>query len=122
MIVDWTDDKTVLIDGPQMPRVLYPVRRLTLTKFVLKVQRGAKGGEVAKAWKAEGLQKKWEGSTTAMKKAARDRRAQLNDYERFAVMINRKQRSYAVRALASKMAGQKKGPVKKAVEKAKGKK
>jgi len=122
VIVDWTDDRSVLIDGPHMPRVLYPLRRLTLTKFVLNIERGARGGVIAKAWKAEGLQAKWDASTTATKKTARDRRAQLNDYERFAVMINRKQRSYAVRALAAKALAGQKGPVKKAAEKAKGKK
>ena len=41
----------------------------------------------------------------------------MNDYERFAVMINRKQRSYAVRALAAKALAGQKGPAKKAAGK-----
>lgn len=88
------------MDGPNFPRVLYPLRRLTLTKFKIAIQRGSNTGSVIKGWKAADIAKKWEESSTAKKNAARAKRASLNDYDRFAVMINRKQRSYAVRALA----------------------
>ena len=35
IIVDIADQKRVLIEGKDFPRVLYPVKRLTLTKLLI---------------------------------------------------------------------------------------
>ncbi len=123
VIVDWVNAKQMLIDGEDFPRCLYPMRRLTLTKFRLPILRGARTSTVHKAAKAFELAKKFAASPPAQKMEQRNKRAALSDFDRFSVMINRKRRSFAVRQLAKKIGGTgAKGPVKKAVAAAKGKK
>jgi large subunit ribosomal protein L14e len=92
----------MLVDGENFPRTLYPIRRLTLTKFRLPLLRGARTSTVVKAAKTFALQKKWEASPSAQKIATHAKRANLSDFERFSVMVNRKRRSFAVRAIAKK--------------------
>ena len=104
----------MLVDGAAFPRVLYPLRRLTLTKFTLPILRGARTGTVLKAAKAFDLEKKWATSSIAQKFAARQTRANLSDYDRFAVMINRKRRAFTVRQIAKGASGAKKVAAKKA--------
>lgn len=60
VIVDVLNENKVLVDGDNFPRVIYCLRRLTLTKFVLPIQCGARSKQVLKAIKAFDLQKKWE--------------------------------------------------------------
>lgn len=59
------------------------------------------------------LKEKWEQSSTAKKIAVRGKRASLNDFDRFKVMINRKNRSFKIRQLAKKIAGGAAGAKKK---------
>lgn len=114
VIVDLIDDNSVLVDGKTFPRVQYPLSRLTLSKFCLPVLRGARTGTVIKAMKDFDLQKKWDNSSVAKKFALRQKRANLSDYERFAVMVNRKRRSFAVRKFAKNiLAGGKKKVISK---------
>ena len=42
VIADIANENKVLVDGENMPRVLYPLKRLTLTKYRLPVLRGAR--------------------------------------------------------------------------------
>lgn len=108
----------MLVDGENFPRVLYPIRRLTLTKFKLPILRGARTSTVVAAAKKFGLQQKWEASTQAQKIATHAKRANLSDFERFSVMVNRKRRSFAVRAIAKKsLATASKAPAKAAAKK-----
>ena len=46
VIVDIADMNRVLVEGPTsgFPRVLYPLRRLTLTGLKMKILRGARTG------------------------------------------------------------------------------
>lgn len=46
VIVDIADENRVLVEGPTngFPRVLYPLRRLTLTGLRLPILRGARTG------------------------------------------------------------------------------
>ncbi len=117
VIVDWCNATKMLVDGENFPRVLYPIRRLTLTKFKLPLLRGARTSTVRDAAKKFGLQQKWEASSQSQKIATHAKRANLSDLERFSVMVNRKRRSFAVRAIAKKTlnAGSK-GPVKTAAK------
>lgn len=121
VIVDWVNAKQVLVDGEGFPRCLYPVRRLTLTKYVVPgLLRGARSSNVLKAAKKFELAKKFAACPPALKMEQAKKRASLNDFDRFSVMINRKRRSFAVRKLAAKMVGgAKKGPVKKVAAAAK---
>ena len=111
LIVDWADSKRILVEGAKgnFPRVLYPLRRLQLTKIKIDLNRGARSGAVQKAWKANKVDEKWASTPVAKKLAIKAQRANLDDFQRFAVMINRKQRAFAVRKLVSKQLNPKKG-------------
>ena len=58
---------------------------------------------------------KWAATGVAKKMALRTKRASLNDFDRFKVMINRKNRSFKLRQLAKKIGA----PAKKAAAPAK---
>merc|ERR1712147_525311 len=86
LVVDWADAKKILIEGAKFPRCLYPLRRLTMTKVKIPLNRGARSGAVQKAWAAK-------------KVDVKQKRANLDDFARFSVMLNRKARAHAVRKL-----------------------
>ena len=66
------------------------------------------------------LNEKWNLSSIAKKIAVRSKRANLTDFDRFKVMINRKNRSFKLRQLAKKITGgaKKAAPAKAAPAKA----
>ena len=103
IIVDIRDQNCVLVDGPNFPRVLYPLKRLTLTNFKVPMLRGARTKTVLKAFTEHKLTNKWEESAPAKKIARKAKRDSLNDFERFQVMIARKGRSNAIRKCAKKV-------------------
>lgn len=98
-IVDVADQNRVLVDGENFPRMMVPLKRLSLTRMKLPLQMGARTGTFVKAAKKAGLAAKWAETPFAKKLVKRNKRASLNDLERFQVMINRKQRSLAIRKM-----------------------
>mmetsp|Transcript_7155 Transcript_7155/g.6243 ORF Transcript_7155/g.6243 Transcript_7155/m.6243 type:complete len:157 (+) Transcript_7155:27-497(+) len=111
IIVDILNTQKVLVDGPTtgFPRTLYPVKRLTLTKFKINILRGARTGVVKKAALEAKVNEQWESCSMAKKLALREKRASLNDLQRFKVMIQRKNRSFKIRKLAKKITSAGKG-------------
>merc|ERR1712176_1648091 len=103
VIVDFADQNRALVDGEGFPRVLYPIKRLTLTKLVVPINRGARTGNLLKAIEEFGLNEKWAATPTAKKLAMRETRAGLTDFERF-----KKRRADVVRKLVSKAISKKK--------------
>jgi large subunit ribosomal protein L14e len=101
VIADMADGNRVLVDGPGFPRVLYPLKRLTLTRLRLNILRGARSGTIKKAAEKFGLTAKWEQTSAFQKMNRFNIRAQTTDMDRFRVMINRKNRNYQVRELAA---------------------
>merc|ERR1712195_432157 len=88
-IVDIRDQGYVFVDGPGFTRQMYPLSRLTLTKYTIPIMRGARPGTVAKA-------------PQGVKQARFSTRQNLTDFERFSVMCNRKRRADAVRKITKK--------------------
>lgn len=114
VIVDIADTKRVLVDGMgKFPRVIYPLERLTLTKLRVPVLRGARTGTLTKAAKTFELEKKWLATKVQQKLARFQRRSELTDFERFTVMVLRKQRSYALGPITFAALGGKKAPAAK---------
>ena len=111
VIVDIADQNRVLVDGEDFPRVLYPLKRLTLTKLLVPLSKGARSGTLEAASEEYGLEKKWEETPTAKMLAKREKRAELTDFERFKVMRQRKSRSHAVKKLVHRAISKK--PAKK---------
>lgn len=63
----------------------------------IEIQRGARSSTLAKAVKAAGLADKWAKTPFASKLAKKNVRAGLNDLQRFQAMVNKRQRSLAIR-------------------------
>ncbi|XP_066148342.1 large ribosomal subunit protein eL14 [Euwallacea fornicatus] len=84
-IVDVIDQTRVLVDGPEtnVPRSQIRLNQLHLTKFRITHPFSASTRVVRKAWKSEKVLEKWENSVWAKKVAAKQKRAQLTDFDRF---------------------------------------
>ncbi|ORY92519.1 ribosomal protein L14-domain-containing protein [Leucosporidium creatinivorum] len=94
-IVEIIDHNRALIEGPVtgVPRQSFAYRRLTLTPFVLKkLPRAAGTTTVKKVWEASEVSAKWEASSWAKKRAAQQARRNTSDFDRFEIMLLKKQR------------------------------
>lgn len=95
-----------LIDGAKtsgVPRQGISCAHVTLTPILIdKLPRGARSGTVEKYWKKADVDAQWGASAWAKKIAAREARRQLSDFDRFKVMVLRKQRRYQVRKAFAK--------------------
>lgn len=99
-----TNCSQVLIDGPSTPRQSIALARIILTPLVLeKLPRGARTGAVQAAWEKAGIDAKWQESAWAKKRAQRERRRALTDFERFKVLRLRKQARFEVRKALAKV-------------------
>ncbi|KAI8809492.1 ribosomal protein L14-domain-containing protein [Cladochytrium replicatum] len=95
VIVDIIDHARVLVDGPTtgVARQALGFKRLSLTPIVLKgLPRTAGTRVVKKVIEKEDLTGKWEATAWAQKIAQRQKRAALSDFDRFKVMLAKKQR------------------------------
>ncbi|GAA5862976.1 hypothetical protein JCM8547_003637 [Rhodosporidiobolus lusitaniae] len=104
-IVEIIDHNRALIEGPStgVPRQAFAYRRLVLTPYVLKkLPRAAGTTTVKKVWDASEVEAKWAKSAWAAKRAASQKRRETSDFERFEVMLLKKQRRRLVQAAAAK--------------------
>ena len=65
MIADIADSHRVLIVNPfdKFKRVLFPLRRLSLTNLKIKILRGARNSTIKKAVEEYKLKEKWDKSS-----------------------------------------------------------
>ncbi|CAG9761622.1 unnamed protein product [Ceutorhynchus assimilis] len=84
-IVDVIDQTRVLVDGPEtkVPRTQIRINQLHLTKFKINHPFTASTRVVRKAWKDGKVLENWENSVWSKKIAAKEKRAQLTDFDRF---------------------------------------
>lgn len=103
-IVEIVDQKKVLIDGPVcgVPRQSINLGQVVLTPLAYNLPRGARTATVSKKFTAAGVAEKWAASSWAKKIAQRERRIALTDFERFQVMVLKKQKRYAVKKVLAK--------------------
>ena len=87
-----------LVDGPSRNPDLVVDRHATalgnvvLTPIVIeKLPRAAGRGAVAKAWEKSEVEQKWDQSAWAKRRALREKRRGLSDFERFKVLRLTKQ-------------------------------
>ncbi|CAH0547410.1 unnamed protein product [Brassicogethes aeneus] len=94
-IVDVIDQTRVLVDGPtqNVPRTQLRLNQLHLTKFRLKIPHSAGTRVVRKAWNDNKIDEKWQESVWAKKIAAKEKRAQLSDFDRFKLRRARSRRN-----------------------------
>lgn len=77
--------------------------KVVLTQIVLPgLDRDASADVVNKKWSSEDIDAKWAATSWAKKLAVRQKRAGLSDFERFQVMVLRKQRRDAMKKLSAK--------------------
>ncbi|BGP16718.1 hypothetical protein JCM10213_009136 [Rhodosporidiobolus nylandii] len=106
-IVEIIDHNRALIDGPStgVPRQAFTYRRLVLTPYVLKkLPRAAGSSTVKKVWDASEVEAKWQASAWCKKREAQQLRRQATDFDRFQIMVLKKQRRRLVQAAAAKAA------------------
>jgi len=98
VIVDVIDQNRALVDGPctGVVRQSMNFKQLHLTKFVLEFPHGARTKTVRKAWEKADITKKFEETTWAKKIAAREKRQQLTDFDRFKLMKAKQARNRLV--------------------------
>merc|ERR1719498_2026159 len=100
-IVDIVDQRRVIVDGPEketgVRRHMMPIRRLSLTDFKSEIPRAAREKTLKKALAKDGVMKKWGETAWAKKLAAKKVRSEMNDFERFKLMVARKKRSAEVK-------------------------
>ncbi|KAF8472590.1 ribosomal protein L14-domain-containing protein [Kalaharituber pfeilii] len=99
-VVEIVDHKRVLIDGPKtgVPRQAISLSHVTLTPIVVPdIPRAARSGVVGKYWENDDVDSKWAASAWAKKIASREKRRELTDFDRFKVLVLKKQRRYEVR-------------------------
>ena len=104
-IIDIVDQNKCLIDGPAeitgVTRQVISYTRIALTDFTVKIQMNARQKTLKKAWAEGDVMAKWEATSWAKKLSAKKKRASLSDFDRFKVMVARKQKSEII---AKKMA------------------
>ncbi|KAI6947480.1 hypothetical protein KC321_g19070, partial [Hortaea werneckii] len=108
------DHRRVLVEGfssdasKVVPRHAAPLSYVTLTGIVIpKVPLGVGHTALQKLWNNEKVEEKWANSKTAKTSAQLMRRRQLNDFERFKVMVLRKQARFETRKTLASSRGKK---------------
>lgn len=93
-----------MVDGPEtgVPRQAFNLGHVVLTPLTFALPRGSRTSVVSKKWAASGVTEKWNATSWAKKIAQRERRSTLSDFERFQVMVLRKQKRYAVKKATAK--------------------
>lgn len=91
-----TNRSQILVDGPSksagVPRHSASVAHILLTPIVIKdLPRGIRASALLKKWEEEGVEKQWKESPAARARVQTERRRELTDFERFKVMILKKQ-------------------------------
>lgn len=95
VIAEILDHNRAIIEGPTsgVKRQALAFRRMNLTPFTLQsLPRGAGPTVVKKHFEQAEIAKKWAASSWAKKLEAVQRRKQTSDFERFQIMLLKKQR------------------------------
>lgn len=85
-----------MIEGPAnsgVKRQVISYSRIALTDLTVNISKSAGKKELAAAWEEADIQSKWDASSWAKKLVRQQKRAKLTDFDRFKVMVARKQRS-----------------------------
>ncbi|CAI5757103.1 unnamed protein product [Candida verbasci] len=93
-IVEIIDQKRALIDGPKVQRQAISLNKVVLTPHKISLPRGSRTATVLKKFESSDVASKWEASSWAKKLATKERRRELSDFDRFKVMVLKKQRRY----------------------------
>ncbi|KAL8158350.1 large ribosomal subunit protein eL14z-like [Apium graveolens] len=103
VIVDVIDQNRALVDAPDMVRGQMNFKRLTLTDITVDINRTPKKKDLVKAMEAADVKNKWENSSWGRKFIVQKRRAALNDFDRFKLMLAKIKKASLVREELAKL-------------------
>ncbi|KAK1362571.1 Ribosomal protein L14 [Heracleum sosnowskyi] len=103
VIVDVIDQNRALVDAPEMVRGQMNFKRLTLTDITIDINRTPKKKVLVKAMEAADVKNKWENSSWGRKFIVQKRRAALNDFDRFKLMLAKIKKASLVREELAKL-------------------
>ncbi|KAK8966958.1 hypothetical protein KSP40_PGU021394 [Platanthera guangdongensis] len=103
VIVDVIDQNRALIDAPDMVRGQINFKRLSLTDFKIDIPRIPKKSKLIAALDAADVKNKWEKSSWGRKLIVQKKRASLNDFDRFKVMLAKIKRGHSIRRELSQL-------------------
>lgn len=92
-----------LVDAPDMVRGQVNFKRLSLTDIKIDIPRIPKKKSLIAAMEAADVKNKWENSSWGRKLIVQKRRASLNDFDRFKVMLAKIKRGGAIRQELAKL-------------------
>jgi len=75
-------------------RQVVSFKRLTLTDFKLNIQINAREKYLNKAWKEDDIETKWKNTNLAKKMAAKIKKDNLTDFQRFQIIEVRKDKRF----------------------------
>ncbi|XP_076926487.1 large ribosomal subunit protein eL14z-like [Bidens hawaiensis] len=87
VIVDVIDQNRALVDSPDMVRGQMNFKRLTLTDIKIDIKRVPNKKTLIAAMEAADVKNKWENSSWGRKFIVQKKRASLNDFDRFKIML-----------------------------------
>ncbi|KAI4357386.1 hypothetical protein L6164_001338 [Bauhinia variegata] len=103
VIVDVVDQNRALVDSPDMVRTQMNFKRLSLTDIKIDIKRVPKKKDLLNAMEAADVKKKWESSSWGRKLIVQKKRASLNDFDRFKLMLAKIKRAAVVRQELAKL-------------------
>ncbi|KAI3968845.1 hypothetical protein MKX01_028995 [Papaver californicum] len=103
VIVDVIDQNRALVDAPDMERSQINFKRLSLTDIKIDIGRIPKKKVLIDAMEAADVKKKLENSSWGRKLIVQKKRASLNDFDRFKVMLAKIKRGGAIRQELAKL-------------------
>ncbi|KAB5568242.1 hypothetical protein DKX38_002035 [Salix brachista] len=87
VIVDVIDQNRALVDSPDMVRSQMNFKRLSLTDIKIEINRVPKKKALIEAMEKADVKTKWENSSWGRRLTVQKRRASLNDFDRFKLML-----------------------------------
>ena len=96
-IVDVIDSNRVLVDGPApvtgVKRQAINLKRIQLTNIKVPGKLNASQKTLKSLWESEGVEAQWKATNQFKKRNSRALRATTTDFDRFKILIAKKERS-----------------------------
>ncbi|GMN49009.1 hypothetical protein TIFTF001_018196 [Ficus carica] len=92
-----------LVDAPDMVRTQMNFKRLSLTDITVDIKRVPKKKTLIAAMEAADVKNKWEKSSWGRKLIVQKRRASLDDFDRFKLMLAKIKRGGLIRQELAKL-------------------
>ncbi|KAL0928834.1 hypothetical protein M5K25_000757 [Dendrobium thyrsiflorum] len=103
VIVNVIDQNRALVDSPDMVQGQMNFKRLSITDIKIDIPSIPKKSKLTVAMDAADVKNKWEKSSWGRKLIVQKKRAELNDFDRFKVMLAKIKRGHSIRRELTKL-------------------